>query len=273
MNATPAHLPQLAVLRLTGPDRVALLQGQASNDATRVGPTAAQLTSFSDPKGRCHAVAVLAARAEEHLLITEASVADALCKRLAMYILRSKVRIEVATDLAVLGQAAGSGSDWAAAEHDDALAIRVPGARELLVATMTRAAGLPDGSGPWQRDDVAAGLAWISAATAGHFVPLWLGLERFGAIDFRKGCYTGQEIVARSHYLGKVKQALHRATAPAAVAPGTTVRDASGADAGGIVTAVACDDGRHAVLAVLRSERAGQVLQADGVTLDGVVPV
>jgi hypothetical protein len=255
---TLARLDHLAVLRVTGPDRVALLQGQTSNDARRVTTTRAQLTTFNTPKGRCYAVAVLAAHGDAHLLVVERSVAEALCKRLRMYILRSKAAVEPAADLAVIGRigahraaAADAADGLAAAEADGELAVEMPGARELVVVPAARAAALPDGTAAWRLADVQAGVPTVVAETSERFVPLWLGLERLGAIDYRKGCYTGQEIVARTHYLGTVKQRLLRARSPAAVGPGTKVLGADG-NALGEVVSCAPDGGGFALLLAAR---------------------
>jgi len=257
------RLDHLKVLRITGPDRVALLQGQSSNDARRVDAARAQLTSFNTPKGRCYAVAVLAAHGDAHLLVVERSVAEALCKRLRMYILRSKAAVEVAEDLAALGALDGRGApaeDFAATPIDGGVAIRIPGGRALSVVPAARAAGLVEGGDAWRLADVRAGLAGVVAATSERFVPLWLGLERFGAIDYQKGCYTGQEIVARSHYLGTVKQRLLRARSPVAVAPGAKVVGHDGA-ALGEVAACAPDGASFALLLVARDAAAYRVAE------------
>lgn len=230
-----AHLPStrldhLVALRMTGPDRVAVLQGQSSNDARRVDATHAQITSFNNPKGRCYAIAVLAAWDDAHIVVVERSVAELLCTRLRMYILRAKATVEIAADLAVAGRigdhlpaAPESNGALASAIADGTLAIEMPGARELMLWPAARVAALPEGSAAWCLADVRAGLPAVVAATVEHFVPLWLGLERLGAIDYRKGCYTGQEIVARTHYLGTVKQRLLRARSASAAQPSAKI--------------------------------------------------
>jgi len=271
-----ARLDHLAVLRVTGPDRVALLQGQSSNDARRVTAARAQLTSFSNPKGRCVAVAVLAAWDDAHLLIVERSIAEALCKRLRMYVLRAKVTADLAPELAAIAtpRAPFDGveelaDDWGSAVVDGSLVVAVPVSRAFALTDSARAAALADGSDAWRRGDVAAGLATVVAETVERFVPLWLGLERFGAIDYQKGCYTGQEIVARSHYLGTVKQRLFRARGAAATAPGTKVFAGSDQALGEV--AVAAADG--SLLFVGRDAPVGAQLALgapDGPALDRV---
>jgi folate-binding protein YgfZ len=110
--------------------------------------------------------------------------------------------------------------------------------------------------------------------TAEHFVPLWLGLERVGAIDFKKGCYTGQEIVARTHYLGQAKQQLHRARCAQAAEPGTKLF-AGGDQSIGEVVIAAPAGAAHALLFVGREAPAGAVITlaaASGAPLSEVAP-
>lgn len=273
MSTVLRRLPQFRVLRLTGADRVSLLQGQSSNDAQRVTPGEAQLTSFNDPKGRCLAVAVLAATADAHLLVTEASVAAGLAKRLSLYILRSQVKIALADDLVVCGRLTGTDAPaWHQTQAGEALEIALPDARRLVVTTTAGSTACADDDGGWRLADVRLGLPWVVAQTVGHFVPLWLGLERFAAIDYRKGCYTGQEIVARTHYLGKQKQALYRTRAAVALAPGTTVRTGDGREAGEVVQGATAADGTQELLLVLRSALTAGPLAADGVAIGDPLP-
>lgn len=267
---TPTRLDHLAVVRISGADRVALVQGQASNDARKVDPSHAQFTSFSNPKGRCHALGVLAAQGETLLLVTERSVAVALTKRLSMYVLRSKARVELAEDLAVCGVIAPI-VPWECGAVGGALHIGIPGGRALAITPQGDATGLAEGSDAWRLADIAAGLPTVTAETVEHFVPLWLGLERFGAIDFKKGCYTGQEIVARTHYLGSVKQQLHRARSSAAATPGTKIYAGTDQAIGEVVIS-APDGATHALLLVARETPAATPLSlgaVDGPRLTG----
>jgi hypothetical protein len=243
--AAATRLDHLAALVVSGPDRVALLQGQSSNDVHRVDAARAQLTSFNSPKGRCYAVAVLAAWDDAHWLIVERSVAEALAKRLRIYVLRSKVTVALAADHALtalpraaLGAEAG---DWTAQPRDGGLLVAVPGGRALRLAP--RAAdhdALADGSPAWRLADQELGLATVEAATSERWVPLWMGLEALGAIDYQKGCYTGQEVVARSHYLGTVKQRTFRLRSAVPAAPGTRIFAGGDQALGEVASAAPC---------------------------------
>jgi len=266
----PARLDHLAVIRISGADAVALLQGQTSNDARKVDASHAQLTSFSNPKGRCYAIAVLAAAGEALLLVTERAQAPALAKRLSMYVLRSKAKVELAEDLAVTGSASPLVA-WQSALDGDALRVGVPEGRELIVLPSAAATSLADGTAAWRAGDVAAGIPTVLPETAEHFVPLWLGLERLGAIDFKKGCYTGQEIVARTHYLGQAKQQLQRARSATPATPGTKLYASTDQAIGEVVVAAREGDG-CVLLAVGRDAPAGATVRlgaVDGAALDG----
>jgi folate-binding protein YgfZ len=254
---TPAlsRLDHLAVIRVSGADRAALLQGQASNDAHKVDVSHAQLTSFSNPKGRCYAIAVLAAHGDSLLLVTEASIAPALAKRLAMYVLRSQAKVELAPALAVAG--ISGGEPWACVAEDDRIRVGLPGARSLVVMPAHEAATLREGSADWRRADIAAGIPTVLPETAEHFVPLWLGLERLGAIDFKKGCYTGQEIVARTQYRGILKKRMAVAHVEGATpTPGQSVYSPAFGDqsAGVVVNAAAAPEGGYDFLVVAQLE-------------------
>lgn len=264
------RLDHLRVLRVSGADRVALLQGQSSNDVRRVDPMHAQLTSFNTPKGRCLAIALLVAWDDAHYLVVERDIAESLCKRLRMYILRSKAVVEPAGDRAVLGRFVAEDASepaFRARREGDSVAVSLPGARELRLAPAPQGDALAADEAAWRRADIAAGLATVLPATAEHFVPLWLGLERHGAIDYQKGCYTGQEIVARTHWLGVQKQHLHRARASRAAEPGAKVLGPEGQAVGEVVISAPEGDG-HALLMVAR-EAASHALDP-GAPLSGV---
>lgn len=268
------RLEHLAAIRIRGADRAALLQGQSSNDVRKVDASHAQLTSFSNPKGRCFAVAVLADAGDSLLLVTEAAIAPALAKRLSMYVLRSDAKVELASDLAVGGRRA-TAAPWTVRQDDGAPAIALPGARELVIAATARLAGATEGGAAWRLADIESGFPTVLPETVEHWVPLWMGLARFDAIDFKKGCYTGQEIVARTHYLGTAKQQLHRARSAGAALAGTKLF-AGGDQPIGEVMVSAPDGDRHALLAVAREAPAAAMVtlgSVDGPALDAFAPV
>ena len=128
---------------------------------------------------------------------------------------------------------------------------------------------VPTGPRAWTWLDIAAGVPRIDAATSEQFVPQMVNLELLGGVDFKKGCYPGQEIVARMHYLGRLKQRMYRAQAGSAVTPGTPVfaPDLPGQPTGAVIAAAAAPAGGYDVLAVLQMRSAaGGVLHLGSAT-------
>jgi len=251
----PAHtsLPDLAVLQCQGADAVAFLQGQLSNDIVNMPPTEARLAAYCSAKGRVLATLVAwrepEAAGDACYALVKADIADALVKRLSMFVLRAKVTIRVAART-VAGEVAARAQDAPPAWHvlrDDAyVRIQAPSANHeqcrrwrigpITDAVATHPADATPAVDPhkqaWHAADVAAGLPWISAANQDLYIPQTLNLDRIGAISFIKGCFPGQEVVARSHYRGTLKRRMAYGTAAAHVqaAIGMDVFNAKGDD-------------------------------------------
>jgi folate-binding protein YgfZ len=259
----------LGVLRVHGADALTFLQGQVSNDVMRLTPSQALLAGYHNPQGRVIALLRLVQLAPADVLaILPRELAPAVAARLAKFILRAKVQVsDASAQWSVTGLLGGNavtaaGEGWpqtpdGAARRGESIAVRLAGdtPRWLLVAPAAQLA-TPAGcvAAPrevWQRLSIAAGEPQVYARTAEEFVAQMLNLDALGAIDFDKGCYTGQEVIARAHYRGRVKRRMQRfvSTAPALLQP---------ADAGvlgdgrpfKVVDAVALDDGRCEFLAV-----------------------
>ena len=256
-------LPQLALIRVAGVDADSFLQGQLSNDIRRLTATTAQLTSLSSAKGRLLAVFHAWRMADGILLEADRSLLEPVLKRLRMYVLRSKVTLTEATDLAVHGLA---GPEAAAVLGHAKLPVPA-GALECARAgdlTVTRRLGAPErytliapaGAPPslrapagtlagWKRLELAAGIPAIYPSTQDRFVAQMVNLDTLGGIAFDKGCYTGQEVIARVHYRGEVKRHMKLVTLPGpAPAPGERLAE------GEVVDAVARDEGGSDALLV-----------------------
>jgi folate-binding protein YgfZ len=228
-------LESLGVLRVRGADRVAFLQGQLSNDVTLLSAQRALLAGYHNPQGRVIALLRLVQCAPQELLaIVPRELAAAVVSRLTKVILRSKVQLSddsahwqihgVIAPAAV--PASPAAADWPASVHgvarlDDAIAVCVAEQprRWLLLAPAPPGASatppvLKDAEpvlpAHWQRLTVAAGEPQVYAATSEQFVAQMLNLDVLGAVAFDKGCYTGQEVIARAHYRGRVKRRLQR---------------------------------------------------------------
>ena len=271
-------LSDWGVIRATGPDAAAFLHGQLSNDVSRLGMEQARLGGYCTPQGRMLASFVYArASAEEFWLACSADVLPATLKRLSMFVMRAKARLTDASgELAVLGLAGPAAAAWldsAAAPHawdkrgrDGALVIRLPDSgqgtttvdRWLWIGPTAQAAtvlGALPALAPavWQQLEVRSGVVPVVAQTTGQFVPQMLNYELVGGVDFKKGCYPGQEIVARSHYLGKLKRRAFLLAGDAAMAPAQEIFWSE--DAGqpsGMVARAAADGPQHLALAELK---------------------
>ncbi len=272
-----AILDDLGVIRLSGADAAQLLQGQLSNDVTRLAaPAAAQLTSLSQARGRVLATAVLARHDDAYLLILPAAMAEIVAARLRMFVLRAKVEVDTGPGLQVVGVAGaetvarvapalGDTPFDAVATPDGVLAIRYPAGgapRALLLLPAGAPPIAPAGTAPgrmadWWLADVHAGLPSVLPAAAEQHVAQMLNLDVLGAISFEKGCYTGQEVIARTHYRGRTKRRLQRYACEA-------VAGASRAPAAGdeIVIAGAGDDGARvgSVVLAVAGAAAGELL-------------
>jgi folate-binding protein YgfZ len=214
-------LPSMSIIHVQGPDSASFLQGQLTVDTVRLAPDHLQLGGACDPKGRLLAIYYLWRHADDFYLVLPTDLAAGLAKRLAMYVLRAKARVQLHPDWSVHGILAGpqAPTPTLAAPVDGILAdlgTTASGVRRWLSiglheANPTRHAAAPDTGAEslWWWSQIDAAHPMVFAASAGLFVPQAVNLEALGGVNFRKGCYTGQEVVARSQYLGKLRRRLH----------------------------------------------------------------
>lgn len=275
-----ADLSHNALLAVTGDDATAFLHGQFTNDVQALGTNAAQWNGWCTPKGRLLATFLLVRRADGYLLMLPAEIAAAFTKRLAMYVLRSKVKIADASAewarLGLAGQRAGEivASHWSrtpppmhVVERDGALCVALDDRRFVVLAPAQQSAQLrsaiaqgatPVGIDAWEWAGVQAGIPTIVAATQEAFVPQMANFDLVGGVSFRKGCYPGQEIVARTQYRGILKRRMARAhvEADSAPKPGDNVYSAAFGEqaAGTIVQAAPAPEGGYDVLVVAQIE-------------------
>jgi tRNA-modifying protein YgfZ len=216
-------LPALGVLRFSGRDGVSFLQGQLSNDMTQLSVGHSLLAGYHNPQGRVIALLRLIALAPDELLaIVPRELAALVVQRLSRFILRAKVKIS--DDSAawrvdgIAGPAAGEPdlpqALHAVASSPQSATIRVSEtpARWLRLsaaqAPAAQEAALEESE--WRSLVIAAGEPQVWARTSEEFVAQMLNLDVLGAIAFQKGCYTGQEVIARAHYRGRVKRRMQR---------------------------------------------------------------
>jgi tRNA-modifying protein YgfZ len=205
-------LDDLAVLAVRGPDAAAFLQGQLSSDVDQLEATPAQAAGLHNPQGRCLAVLrLLRVDQDQVLVILPAELATTVVAHLSKYVLRARVRIDNVSGQWRAYGAAGPDAE-AAASTRLAAPLDASGLRQLIVAP--RPEPPPDGDlqprEAWTQEDIAAGQPQVVAATSGAFTAQMLNLDLVGAVSFSKGCYTGQEIIARAHYLGHAKRRMQR---------------------------------------------------------------
>lgn len=279
-----------ALLRATGPDAAEFLHGQLSCDVKSLGAGDGRYWSYNSPKGRMLANGVLwrapAASADGAVtLVLAADVADAIRRRLSMFVMRAKVRIDDVSDHRTVIGLAGPGSAGVVRDRlgieplrsraipfdEEGIAFTLPDHRILLVVEEAGAAALQTklmasiafvSTDAWRWHGIDAGVPWIGAATSDAFIPQMANWDLLGGVDFRKGCYPGQEIVARMQYLGKLKErlfAFHADADVADAAPATRIYSAAfGPQACGTVVNAATDpSGGTALLAVAQLAAVG----------------
>lgn len=222
-----SHADGLGVLAFRGADAGRFLQGQLSADVEKLAVGGSTLAGLHNPQGRVIAIlALLRTASDEILAVLPRQLCANVEQRLRKYILRAKVKIEaLSASFAVLGSKSG------------APASGVPrvawGDRWMLIVPMERRGEFESSDEyreEWKRADIAAGLPQVHPATTETFVAQMLNLDLLGGIAFDKGCYTGQEVIARAHYRGRVKRRLQRWHGAGNVVPraGDAVRSRDG---------------------------------------------
>jgi folate-binding protein YgfZ len=282
-----ADLSHRALIAVRGADAEKFLQGQLSNDILAVTDTLSQLSAQCSPKGRTLALFRIFRRGDVLYLALPEIMLQTTLERLRKYVLMSKLTLEPETGLAQIGYAGAKSVHHlrelinplpdvinAVTQVRDITAIRIHGAHprfELIgpeaalktLWTQLDVHAAPVGADAWRLLDILAGLPSLTPQTVDAFVPQMINLDALDGINFKKGCYTGQEIVARTHYLGKLKRRmflLHcpsdHPPSPATAIYNTTHRHDEGV--GAVVSAQMAPHGGIALLAVLQIEAVTQ---------------
>ncbi len=270
-------LTHLGVIAASGDDAEHFLHNQLTNDVTGLTESHASLAGYCSPKGRLLATLLIWRSGGQILMALPRALLAPTMKRLQMFVLRSKVTLQDVSDqLAVIGvvgnELALPEQPWQRSALDGGMLLRVPDAAGLQRAVW---AG-PSDAAPrrwadwsaqrpaapaslWRWTEIIAGLPQVVDATGEQFVPQMINLELVGGVNFRKGCYPGQEIVARSQYLGKLKRrALLASTDDITAAAGTEVFSAADPlqPCGMIVNAECGPDQRVACLVEIKMDAA-----------------
>jgi tRNA-modifying protein YgfZ len=210
-----ARLTRYGLLVATGADARAFLHAQLTNDIEHLPAERPALAGWCTAKGRLLATLLVVPSPDGFLLQLARDIAPAVAKRLSMYVLRSKVRITDESD------AWAQYGVWDAAARVEGVAwdggtvtVKVGDGRFLRLGKGLSLDAKRD-EDAWTLEEIRAGRPLVTAATQDQFVPQMLNLEKIGGVDFQKGCYPGQEIVARAQYRGEVKRRLKHLQAPA----------------------------------------------------------
>jgi tRNA-modifying protein YgfZ len=282
-GARLADLSHLTLIAVEGRDAADFLHNQFTSDVTGLATGQWQWSGYCNAKGRLLATLRLMRDGDRYLAEVPGPLATDLIARLRKYVLRAQVKFHLldeeyvgigltgpdagATLTGVLGPLAPG--QYALASVAGGWIVGVGADRwhcyltpDAAMAAWVRMAtvAIPTDTDEWMRFDVTEGIPWILPATRELFTPQMVGLERIGGVSFTKGCYPGQEIVARSQYLGTVKRRLHLARAPAALDPGALLEGTAptGQTAGNVVASAPAGDGGFRVLAVIDSETAAE---------------
>ena len=215
------RLADRGVIRAGGADAATFLQGQLTNDVASLAAGSSRLAGFCSAKGRLQASFIVSRPGDDEFLLScPTSVLVPTLKRLSMFVLRAKCKLSDASDemalFGVAGPAAtamlGDAAVWQRRQHAGASAIRLPDAAGLRRALLAAPVGVDVAAAPalplatWRWLEVESGIVAIEAATVDRFVPQMVNFELVGGVDFQKGCYPGQEVVARSQYRGTTKR-------------------------------------------------------------------
>ena len=238
-TAGAVSLTHLGVIRARGADATKFLQGQLTNDIAAIGRNEARLAGFCSAKGRLQASFIVWKAADDDVFM--ACAADLLAptlKRLSMFVLRAQCKLSDASDEMRLTGAIGStasdlmpvSTPWTTRDMDGRRAVRLPdaaGTVRCVVASGGEPLGDPEPPSmpldQWRWLEVQSGIPTVEAATVDRFVPQMLNFELIGGVDFQKGCYPGQEVVARSQYRGTIKRRMFLFDADAPMRPGLEV--------------------------------------------------
>lgn len=265
-------LPDHGVVELRGPDATRFAQAQFMSDVGALAVGNWHWSGWLTPKGRVVALFAVARLADDCLwLVLPDAQPIPFAQDLARYVFRSKVKVAVRDDLHAQGSFTASGSAESArilGDGTSAIALDMSaagGARQLSIGMQPRATDDTQVM-RWKAFDIAHGLPRLPEEQAGQWTPQQLSLDRLSAFSIKKGCYPGQEIVARTHFLGKAKRGLALVESEQPLAEGTQLRAAGNDSAlGTLVSCASAAADRHLALAVVPLEREACKLMADEV--------
>jgi folate-binding protein YgfZ len=282
-----ALLGHLGVLQFSGEDAEVFLQGQLSCDVAGVSSRSSTYGAYCSPKGRMLANFVLWREEGGFTMALSRDLAASVLKHISKFVLRAKVRISDASDTIVVAGAAGPKADRAlgdvfpdlpkepngvSRQRDTGTVTRLKDGRYLLLLTPSSAGALrkrlanvlvPVGAHAWRWLDIRNGVPLVTAATQDQLVPQMANFELLGGVSFDKGCYTGQEVVARMQHLGKLRRRMFLANVAVKADAGDALysEDLGDQASGTVVNAEASPDGGYDLLAAVQTaSREGSIV-------------
>lgn len=273
-------LSHLGLIRVSGEDAQSFLQGQFTNDTREVSETRSQLSAYCSPKGRMMANFRLFMNGGHYLLQMPLETHATVLKRLPMFVLMAKATVSDASDELVTiglagdcaptllqhafpsvpeksGEAIEQNGNTLVRLHGEPARYQITGQPESIIALWQQLAkeATPANTDFWRLQDIRAGIPTIYQATSDAFVPQMTNMQQIDGVSFTKGCYTGQEVVARMKYLGKLKRRMYLASVDSAQRPQPgdelfAPDSKSGQGAGRVVDACPSPEGGYELLAV-----------------------
>lgn len=248
-------VPHLGVLTVAGKDAAKLLQGQITCNINDITEIKSSLGALCNPKGRAITTFLLVKKADAYLLVLPEELLESVKKRLQLYVLRSDVTLTDSSDeLCLIGlsypdsrmNGLSSPEQLFTTTQQENISVNLSSDQNrcLIIAEADNAQKLwseqvgkqgfqPENSDQWRYLDIISGIPWLTTQTSEEFIPQMLNLDKLGGISFSKGCYTGQEIVARTHYLGKAKRKMFLAECDTSAPPepnSTIIDDSTGTE-------------------------------------------
>ena len=223
---TVTPISHLSVLKVTGIDAAQFLQGQLTCNINNLSESTSFYSAFCNAKGRTITTLLIYKKNDAYFIVLPTDLTDKVITKLRMYILRSAVKIQNATDeLCLIGLTSSSTTILPSLPKNQfeisqsTIKFSSRNNRYLIINPVTEISALwtqliqnhkvtAINSSTWKFQDISEGIPWLNLATSEEYIPQMLNIDKLGGISFDKGCYTGQEIVARTHYLGKAKREL-----------------------------------------------------------------
>lgn len=286
----PAQTPLLcfpagfALLSVSGEDRHAFLHGQLINDLNLIKEPGAQLSGWCNPRGQLITNFLVVNTGTAFLLLFRKELLDYVLKRLNMFVLRANVTVEDITETTpLLGiancedpgllDAGNSNTPGAVSAHDGVISVCLPdesqryllfGNVETQVAKTTalQQSLTLTGADTWSLLDILAGIPWIGSATQEKFLPQMLNLDFLNGLSYKKGCYPGQEVIARLHYRGEVKRRMQLVKSEAKLVEGMVIKSQDN-NAGTVINSAIDSEGNAVALAVIDLDKLDNNLYPD----------